>query len=73
MNGTDLDRFKVYKRVDNYNLPVIENLKRLIWVYFILLVFEGALRKWFLPGLSTPLLIVRDSYSFVDNISGMET
>ncbi|HKO81285.1 MAG TPA: hypothetical protein VJU78_12855 [Chitinophagaceae bacterium] len=35
-------------------------LKRGIWAYFILLVFEGALRKWFLPGLSTPLLIVRD-------------
>lgn len=35
-------------------------LKQGIWVYFLLLVFEGALRKWFLPGLSTPLLIVRD-------------
>jgi len=35
-------------------------LKRGIWAYFILLIFEGALRKWFLPGLSTPLLIVRD-------------
>ncbi len=31
-----------------------------IWLYFILLIFEGALRKWFLPALSTPLLIVRD-------------
>ena len=31
-----------------------------IWLYFILLIFEGALRKWFLPSLSTPLLIVRD-------------
>lgn len=35
-------------------------LKRAIWVYFFLLLFEGALRKWFLPGLATPLLIVRD-------------
>ena len=35
-------------------------LKRGIWLYFFLLIFEGALRKWFLPGLSTPLLIVRD-------------
>ncbi|SKB98433.1 hypothetical protein SAMN05660226_04143 [Parapedobacter luteus] len=35
-------------------------LKRGIWLYFILLIFEGALRKWFLPALATPLLIVRD-------------
>jgi hypothetical protein len=31
-----------------------------IWLYFFLLIFEGALRKWVLPGLSGPLLIVRD-------------
>jgi hypothetical protein len=35
-------------------------IKKLIWAYFILLLFEGALRKWFLPGLSQGLLIVRD-------------
>jgi hypothetical protein len=34
--------------------------KRGIWVYFWLLILEGALRKWILPGLSAPLLIVRD-------------
>ncbi|MEJ7769742.1 MAG: hypothetical protein WKF89_18125, partial [Chitinophagaceae bacterium] len=31
-----------------------------IWLYILLLIFEGALRKWILPGLSTPLLIIRD-------------
>lgn len=36
------------------------NIKRAIWVYFLLILFEGALRKWFLPSLATPLLIVRD-------------
>ena len=35
-------------------------LKTGVWLYFFLLIFEGALRKWFLPSLSTPLLIVRD-------------
>ena len=35
-------------------------IKKLIWLYFFLLLFEGALRKWFLPGLSQGLLIVRD-------------
>ena len=35
-------------------------LKKAVWAYFLLVIFEGALRKWFLPGLSTPLLIIRD-------------
>jgi hypothetical protein len=35
-------------------------IKKLIWAYFFLLLFEGALRKWFLPGLSQGLLIIRD-------------
>lgn len=35
-------------------------LKRGVWAYFFLVIFEGALRKWFLPGLATPLLVVRD-------------
>jgi hypothetical protein len=36
------------------------SLKLIIWAYFFLLIFEGALRKWVLPGLATPLLVVRD-------------
>ena len=39
---------------------MIKSIKLLIWVYLILLVLEGALRKWILPSLSSPLLIVRD-------------
>ncbi|RYZ30145.1 MAG: hypothetical protein EOO10_03855 [Chitinophagaceae bacterium] len=35
-------------------------LKQGVWLYFLFLLFEGALRKWFLPGLATPLLVVRD-------------
>lgn len=38
----------------------IRFLKWGIWGYFLLLIFEGALRKWFLPSLATPLLVVRD-------------
>jgi hypothetical protein len=41
-----------------------ENARRivraLIWIYFGLLIVEGALRKWIFPGLSNPLLVVRD-------------
>jgi len=40
--------------------PRMPLLKKLFWVYFLLLVFEGALRKWIVPQLSGPLLIVRD-------------
>jgi hypothetical protein len=40
--------------------PSGDNVKRLIWLYFWLLILEGALRKWMLPGLSSPLLLVRD-------------
>jgi len=38
----------------------VKILKKGVWIYFLLLIFEGALRKWFLPFLSTPLLLVRD-------------
>lgn len=31
-----------------------------IWLYLFLLIFEGALRKWILPGAQEALLIVRD-------------
>ncbi len=37
-----------------------KQIKQGIWIYFILLIFEGALRKWVLPGLATPLLVVRE-------------
>jgi type IV secretory pathway VirB2 component (pilin) len=38
-------------------------LKKLFWLYFFLLIFEGALRKWVAPQLSAPLLIIRDPIS----------
>jgi len=36
------------------------HIRRLIWLYFWLLLTEGALRKWVWPDLSNPLLVVRD-------------
>lgn len=41
-------------------LPGLKAVRVLIWLYLVLLVFEGALRKWLLPGLSDPLLVIRD-------------
>ncbi len=43
----------------NESQPV-KILKKLLWTYFLLLLFEGALRKWILPGLSNVLLLARD-------------
>ncbi len=40
----------------------LKAIRVLIWIYFFLLIFEGALRKWILPGLSDPLLLVRDPF-----------
>ena len=40
-------------------------LKRWIWVYFWLLIIEGALRKWVLTSLSGPLLLVRDPIALI--------
>ena len=38
----------------------LKNLKRLIWLYFWLLIFEGTFRKWVLPQFSDVLLVIRD-------------
>ncbi len=46
-----------YRRL---NLSPVRLIRWLIWIYFVLLLSEGALRKWFLSGFSAPLLIVRD-------------
>jgi hypothetical protein len=39
---------------------MLRNIRRLIWLYFWLMLLEGALRKWVLPQFSNPLLIIRD-------------
>ena len=37
-----------------------KTLRQLIWLYLILWLVEGALRRWIIPGLNTPLLLIRD-------------
>ncbi|MFT3782559.1 MAG: hypothetical protein QM790_11145 [Nibricoccus sp.] len=39
---------------------MIRYTKWAIWLYIILLMFEGALRKWVMPSWSSPLLVIRD-------------
>ncbi|CEF48538.1 unnamed protein product [uncultured bacterium] len=45
-------------------------LVALIWVYLILLLTEGALRKWVLPSLSDPLLLIRDPIALAIGVLG---
>ena len=42
-------------KIENFN-----SIKIAIWLYLLLWIFEGALRKWVIPSLATPLLIIRD-------------
>ena len=42
------------------NNSILSNLKKGIWLYFFLLIFEGALRRWVFPSLASPLLLIRD-------------
>lgn len=46
--------------------------RKLIWLYLWLLIFEGALRKWILPGLQQPLLLVRDPIAIYLVIVGLQ-
>lgn len=46
--------------------------RKVIWINIFLLIFEGALRKWFLPSLATPLLLVRDPIAIWLTIVGLQ-
>lgn len=48
----------------------LKYVRQLLWIYFLLLIFEGALRKWILPGLSSPLLLVREPVALLALLYG---
>lgn len=54
----------LWRSPDRRNRQPLPLLKKLFWLYFFLLVFEGALRKWILPQYSAPLLLIRDPVGF---------
>jgi hypothetical protein len=64
MDATGYSNFGARKNTDlkevSSSLSAKSMLKKGIWLYFLLLIFEGALRKWFIPSLAGPLLIIRD-------------
>lgn len=45
---------------ENKTERAIQRIVYALYLYGLLLIFEGALRRWILPGLSGPLLLVRD-------------
>ena len=53
-----LPRKRIMTEVADYGF-----IRKLIWVYFLLLIFEGGARKWILTGwMSDALLIIRDPF-----------
>jgi hypothetical protein len=42
-----------------------KGIKTAIWIYFFLLIFEGSLRKWIIPSMATPILIIRDPVALI--------
>ncbi len=48
------------QRAPHFNRQAFQFTKSLIWAYFLLIIFEGVLRKWVFPSLSSPLLFLRD-------------
>jgi hypothetical protein len=47
-------------KIDNSEEKAKRRVHQLLWVFFWLLLFEGALRKWLVPRFSDPLLVIRD-------------
>jgi hypothetical protein len=47
-------------KIDNPVERAQQWVRRLIWLYFWLLLLEGALRKWVFPEFANPLLLARD-------------
>jgi len=64
ISGKDLQNSSAPQRLrkKREDLPYdpFQSIRRLIWLYIILWLIEGGLRRWFLPGLATPLLVIRD-------------
>ncbi|CAA6678621.1 MULTISPECIES: hypothetical protein [unclassified Lentimonas] len=50
-----------------------KQLRYLGYLYILMLIFEGALRKWFLPGLSDVLLLARDPIVLVAYLIALST
>ena len=52
--------------------PAVRTLKRLIWLYWLLWLGEGALRKWIFPFAAGPLVIIRDPVAILILVVALE-
>lgn len=48
----------------------MRRIRHLLWLYFILILLEGALRKWIFAGFSDILLVVRDPIALIALVIG---
>lgn len=46
--------------------------RKLIYLYFFFLIFEGAFRKWLLPGASSLFVVIRDPLVFLLVLRGLQ-
>lgn len=46
--------------------------RKLIYLYFFFLIFEGAFRKWLLPGASSLFVVIRDPLVFLLVLRGLK-
>lgn len=60
MKNDNIDRSIKHSFIETAKRPGRRALASLIWIYFWLLILEGPLRKWILPGVSNQLLLMRD-------------
>ena len=48
----------------------IKTLRRAVWIFLFFLFAEGILRKWLLPSLSNPIMVVKDFFTIIIVIEG---
>lgn len=58
--GTSFAILQKAKHKSDAHATDYASIRLWIWVYFILLIFEGAFRKWIIPNQSDFLLLIRD-------------
>jgi len=58
--GVAVRPFDLQMSIETPEEKAKHRVRQLIWLYFWLLLIEGALRKWVMPRYSNPLLLVRD-------------
>ena len=62
-----MERVIIKKFKDSYSFD-----RKLIYLFFFFLIFEGAFRKWILPGASSLFVVIRDPIVFLLVVRGLQ-